>query len=354
MHVALIASARHPIRRPFMGGLESHTYHHARALRARGHRVTVFAGGGDDDLEVDDVLADAHRFGFSDAAMDDVSAMSLAFLAEHHAYLSLMRALAVRDDIDVVHNESLHYLPIAMAPDLPSPVVTTLHTPPTPWLESAFATLPDPDRVRVVSVSDTNAAAWHLATPIEVVPNGIPLEEWPFVAEPASDRAVWMGRIVPEKGPELAIDACRALGMDLVLAGPVADPDFHAAEVVPRLGDGITHVGHLANPELAELVGTSRVLLATPRWDEPYGLVVAEALATGTPVAALDRGAVPELLTARTGVVAASEDPEDLAAAVVAAGRLDRADARAWAEQHASIDVMVDRYEAIYRDLAAA
>ncbi len=354
MHIAMIASARHPIRRPFMGGLESHTFHHARALRERGHRVTVFAGGGDDtEFDLDPVLAAAARFGFSSPAMADVSAMSLAFMAEHHAYLSLMRSLARRDDVDVVHNESLHYLPIAMAPDLPSPVLTTLHTPPTPWLESAFATLPDPDMVRVVSVSATNAAAWDLPTSIDVVPNGVPLDEWPFVASPRYDRAVWMGRLVPEKGPELAIDACRALGMELVLAGPVSDVGHWREVVRPRLGGGITYVGHLANPELARLVGDSRVLVATPRWDEPYGLVVAEALATGTPVAALGRGAIPELLTPTTGVVATSEDPADLAAAIAAAARLDRSAARAWAEEHASITSMVDGYERIYDQLVA-
>lgn len=349
MHIAMIASSRHPIQRPFMGGLESHTFHHARTLRARGHEVTVFGGGGNDpEVLVDPALADARRFGFSDPAMADVSAMSLAFMAEHHAYLALMRSLAGRDDVDVVHNASLHYLPVAMAPDLPTPVLTTLHTPPTPWLESAFAVLPDPTRVRVVSVSRSNAAAWHLRVPIDVVPNGIPLEEWPYVPLPATDRAIWMGRIVPEKGPEIAIDACRALGLDLVLAGPITDPDFHHEVVAPRLGEGVEYVGHLATPELAALVGNARVLVATPRWDEPYGLVVAEALATGTPVAALPRGAIPDLLTPRTGVLARSEDPTDVAAAVRAALDLDRAACHRWAVEHASVEVMVDRYEQVY------
>lgn len=351
MHIAMIASAKHPIQRPFMGGLESHTFHHARELQDRGHRVTVFAAGGDDPaLTVDPVLAEANGFSFSDLAMGDPSAMSRDFMAEHHAYLTLLRRLVDRHDIDVVHNASLHYLPIAMSPSLPAPMLTTLHTPPTPWIESAFAAMRDTGG-RVVSVSRANAAAWRIGRPIEVVPNGIALGEWPFVSDPAHDRAVWMGRLVPEKGPELAIDACRLLGLDLVLAGPVADPSHYDTVVRPRLGAGIDHVGHLSNPELADLVGNSRVLVATPRWDEPYGLVVAEALACGTPVAALGRGAIPDLLTPLTGALSATERSADLAAAITTARRLDRRAGRRWAEQHASVAAMVDAYERVYREM---
>lgn len=139
LRLALIASARFPIRQPFAGGLEAHTWILARELRQRGHDVTLFAGAGSDPaLGVRELSLSG--LAVSAAARADVSMSPQLWLAEHHAYLELMLYLAQSgtDGFDVVHNNSLHYLPVAMAAALSGPMVTTLHTPPTPWLESAI------------------------------------------------------------------------------------------------------------------------------------------------------------------------------------------------------------------------
>ncbi|WP_168219566.1 glycosyltransferase [Kitasatospora sp. MMS16-BH015] len=164
---------------------------------------------------------------------------------------------------------------------------------------------------------------------------------------------MWSGRIVPEKGPHLALDAARAAGRGLLLAGPVGDRGYFERSVRPRLGGGARYLGHLPQRALAHLVGLASATLVTPCWDEPYGLVVAESLASGTPVCAFARGALPELLTPACGRLVPAGETAALGEAVEATTRLSRAEARRRAERHCSVDTMVDRYERLYAELTA-
>nr|WP_211176863.1 glycosyltransferase [Pseudonocardia acidicola] len=352
MRIALIASARHPIRQPFPGGLEAHTWQLARQLHSRGHQVQVFGGPGSDaSLGVRELPV---RVPISDHARRDVSMPPESFLSEHHAYLALMLELADDGDrYDVVHNNSLHYLPVAMAPSLAMPLVTTLHTPPTPWLESAVQARPGSSSpVRFAAVSRYTAAQWSGSVPgATVVRNGVDTAFW--TPGPGGGSPVWSGRLVPEKGTEHAVRAARRAGTGLRLAGPISDPAYFRERIEPLLGDDIHYVGHLDHAELVELVGSASVAVVSPCWDEPYGLVVAEALACGTPVAGYARGALPELLDDSCGVLAAPGDVGGLAAAIVRAARLHRAAARRRAERVCSVEAMVLGYERLYRDLVA-
>ncbi len=153
---------------------------------------------------------------------------------------------------------------------------------------------------------------------------------------------------MPEKAPHLAIDAARRAGMPLLLAGPVLDAAYVDREVRPRLGDDVRHVGHLDQQALCALVGSASVAVVTPDWEEPYGLVAAEAMACGTPVAALDRGAMREVVVEGGGVLADPRDPAALAAAMLAAARLDRDRVRRTAVERCSLERMVDAYELVY------
>ena len=350
LRVALIASARFPIREPFAGGLEAHTWALARGLRRQGHDVTVFAGPGcDPELGVHEFST--ARLRISDAARADVSMPPQAWLDEHHAYLQLLLELAERGraNFDVVHNNSLHHLPVAMARAVPVPMVSTLHTPPTPWLESAVQAAPTP--VIFTAVSKHTSRAWrHLLPVIRVIRNGVDLDRWP----PGSGGgpALWLGRLVPEKGPELAIRAARLAGWPLDLVGPIADPGYYASEVEPLLGGDVRYRGHLTHDEIAVMLGRASVCLVTPRWDEPYCLAAAESLACGTPVCGFARGALPELLDARCAVLVKPDDVQALSDGLLIAARLSRAAARAHAAARCSQDQMIARYEALYREVA--
>lgn len=348
LRICLIASSRFPVREPFAGGLEALTHVLARELVRRGHAVSLFAAPGSDpalpvtELRVPELAVSA-------GARADVGAPPEVWMAEHHAYLGLMLDLARTgaERFDVVHNNSLHHLPVAMADALEVPVVTTLHTPPIPWLESAVAL--SPAASAFTAVSRFTSRAWAHAVTSTPIHNGVDTTRW--VPGPGGGPAVWTGRLVAEKAPHEAIEAARLAGLPLVLAGPVLDQCYFDAEIAPRLGPDVVHVGHLDHRALARLLGRASVALVTPDWDEPYGLVAAEAMACGTPVAAYSRGALPEIITAATGSLATPGDTADLARAIRHAQRCDRAAVRAHAVAHCSLTRMVDDYERFYGEL---
>lgn len=352
MRVGIVASARHPIREPYAGGLERHTHALATGLRARGHDVTIFASGDSDPrMHVEPVCARANGLDLSAAAQQDPSMLSRRFMEEHHAYLTLMLRLAGRTNLDVLQNSSLHHLPVAMADTVPMPMVTTLHTPPTPWIESAVAASPETSTGAFVAVSDHTAASWTHVPVSRVIANGIAVHEWPFSADADPDLAVWTGRIVPEKGTHLAIEAAHLAGMRIAVAGP-ADPRYLHAEVLPRMEPDDVLLGHLGHADLAAAVGTAAVQLVTPCWDEPFGLIVPEALACGTPVAAFDRGAMGEIIDPACGRLAPADDVEALAEAARDAAALERRDCRSHVEDHFAIGPMVEQYEQFYAELS--
>jgi glycosyltransferase involved in cell wall biosynthesis len=273
------------------------------------------------------------------------------FMADHHAYLTLMLQLATsaRDDFDIIHNHSLHYLPVAMAPMLSTPMLTTVHTPPTPWLESAIDASGGVG-TQFAAVSRHTAAAWRDAIKhISVVPNGIDTRRWPL--GPGGGPLLWFGRITAEKAPHLAIAAARRASMPLVLAGPVSDPRYFAERVAPHLGDDIRYAGHLEQNRLARLVGEASVALVTPMWDEPYGLVVAEAMCCGTPVVAFARGGIPELVSAQAGLLVAPGDVLGMADAIPDAAQLPRTQVRHHGLAHCSSEAMVRAYLDLYHQL---
>lgn len=373
LSIAVVGPARFPVAEPFAGGLEAHTHALVSGLQRRGHRVTLYAAPGSDPrLRPVDLAVDA--FASSPAARADVGAPPEQWMREHHAYLDLMLALGGQrgprgrqgglpsglpggpdTSYDVVHDNSLHHLPVAMAGTLPMPVLTTLHTPPVPWLESA-AVLRGAAHP-FVTVSTAMATAWRHVLDSRVVPNGVDTTQWR--AGPGGTRAVWSGRLVPEKAPHEAVLAAHRAGMAIDLAGPILDRAYFDRHLRPLLGSRARYLGHLGQRSLRHLVGRARVVLVTPAWDEPFGLVAAEALACGTPVAAYDRGALREIVTPDVGSLATAGDVDGLAAALHRAARVDRGAARDRAQRFFSLDAMLDGYEHLYarvtsRDLVVA
>ena len=347
MKIAVIAHLKFPIGQPYLGGLEMHTHHLAGALRRRGHRVTLFAAAGSDPALVPDPVCPPT----GDALGDPVAWERIA-RAEHEAYARIMEAVA-RGGFDVVHNNSLHELPLQASNDLPMPMTTALHTPPFESL-AAGVRAARPGMI-FAAVSPSLAQEWRELVPdARVIGNGIDLSTFAF--SPAADPAgyvFWSGRIVPEKGTHLAIDAARRAGFPLRFAGPRPNPRYFEEWIAPRLGEGVEYVGHLSHAELARQLGGARAAIVSPRWEEPFGLVVAEALACGTPVAAFARGAIPDIVDRHSGALARADDSDDLAWAITRAVALDRRACRNRAETLYDAEVMTDGYEDLYREVLA-
>ena len=357
LRVLVVAPERHPLRQPHAGGLEAVVWNRVRWLRSRGHHVELCAAGGSDFLDADiDLHLPSPRWHRARDASD-------TDFPEGHRRLMTDAFARVRDRldapetrVDVVDNHSLHGDPILWSREIGVPVVTTLHTPPLADMVIASNALDGSSPHRFLAVSQYTARAWS-AEGVEafVFTNGVDTAQWSLGS--GGGDWVWFGRIVPEKAPHLAIDAARRAGARLKLAGRVGDAAYFDREVRPRLGRGIDYVGALRQPELAALVGASSVALVTPVWSEPFGLVMAEALMTGTPVAAFDSGGTSEVLAGIPGTaVVPSADTEALARAatnLVAQSRsgLRRRDVRDAASARHSLD---HRHREIERVLTVA
>ena len=352
MKIAIIAHMKYPISQPYHGGLEMHTHILTEELINRGHDVTLYA------LEDSDPRFTIYQPTLNGVTMDKGNDLfdsepgyNREFVNLFHSYMEVMMHIQ-RGDYDIVHNNSLHFLPLSMAHTLPCPMVTALHTPPFPSLQSGAILAKPYLGNQFVSVSAHLSEVWSdYVQHARVVHNGIRIADWTFSEQAQPKTAVWFGRFCPEKGPEYAIAAARKAGYHLKMAGSVYDQGYFDEEIAPLLGDDVELVGHLNHRQLSDLIGNAEVGLFTSTWDEPFGLVLPEMLACGTPIVAFDSGAAPEVITARCGVIVNKYDTDAMAAAMPLAGTLSRLDCRQRAVEHFPISSMIDGYERIYHRL---
>lgn len=348
LKIAFIAPARFPIREPFAGGLEAFCHTMVQALRREGHSVDFYAARGSDGNCPDFVLPGVN-WGDTSELATDTGYPEGEREREDRAFVELRNVL-VRRGYDVVHNNSLSpfMFPSPHSPS-PLPMVTTLHTPRIDELHDVICRAGDAAGA-FAAVSHATAADWTTYRPVEVIPNGVNVSTW--TPGRGGIAAVWFGRLVPEKGPHLAIDACRLLGLPLVLAGRKGDHTYFQEEIAPRLnGESIRWLGELSHAELRTLVGSCAVTVVTPRWEEPFGLVAFESMACGTPVAAFARGGLGELLSNAPAALAKPDDVVSLASAIHAALHIKRATVREWVVDNHSLTQTARRYTELYREV---
>jgi glycosyltransferase involved in cell wall biosynthesis len=257
----------------------------------------------------------------------------------------------------VVHNHAFDAPAVTLATRARAPVVHTLHLPPDAAVADALrhAARRDPAPT-VACVSARHASAWRRAIPVDaILPPHIPtrLIRW---SATAGDNAVFAGRLSPEKGAAEAIEIALAAGIRIDVYGDSYEPDYAREQIDPRRADpGVfVHPGVARTTLWAAMAGAA-VVLCPARWDEPFGMVAAEAQACGTPVVAFRRGALDEVIEdGVTGLIVAPDDIQAAAEAAVRTAGLSRRDCRQHAECHLDLELTLGAHEQLYRRVVGA
>jgi glycosyltransferase involved in cell wall biosynthesis len=325
------------------GGTERIVHGLVTELHRRGHEVTTFASG-------DSVVPGRHIPTVPEALRP------LGYAGDSLPYmqLTLHEVLAHAAEFDIIHSH-LEWASLLLARVSPVPVVTTFHGRlDLPWADALMRHPPG----GLVAISE-NQAGTHPDVPwAAIVHNGLRLEDLPFGAA-RSDALCFVGRVVPEKGIVEAIEIAVASDRPLRIAakaGPTAvERDYFENVFRPAVkaaGSLVEYLGELDQPDRDELFAKSYASLMPGSWPEPFGLVLIESLACGTPVIARRIGALPEIL--RDGVDGFfGDDVAAMAFKVDRVADLDRQAIRESVIARFSVEQMTDRYEAVYRDMLA-
>jgi glycosyltransferase involved in cell wall biosynthesis len=336
LRIALVAPVATTVPPPRSGSIEEMTALLADGLVARGHAVTLFA------VARSATRAELHAtfdLGYRDHAPE--------WPWELLELFNLSSALRAAPAFDVVHCQAEAY-PMSLAFEglVETPLLHAVHYSPAPAEVALWRRWPG---ARFVAITADHAR--HLAglEVVATIPHGLDLRRFAYRAAP-DDYLLFLGRFTEGKGVVEAIDIARRAGLTLRLAAQAND--YYRTSVAPLVdGRQIVYVGEVGHDEKVALLGGARALLYPVRDGEPFGLVLAEAMACGTPVAAFDAGAVGELVDdGVTGGVFATA--EALVAGLPRVFALDRAMVRTRAVERFSVDRMVDAYVDVYRRLA--
>jgi glycosyltransferase involved in cell wall biosynthesis len=356
MNIAIIAPIVSPILEPQRGGSQVFVADLAHGLTGRGHRVHVYAASGSDvpgaeviDTGIDHEALQATLYRASEDAAATSAAAERAFSGIYDA---------VREHpYDVVHNHAFDAPAVTLATAVRVPVAHTLHLPRDAAVADALRQAVRGDRPPTVAcVSSFQANEWRQIVPVDaILPPQIPTSSISWSSTPG-DGAIYAGRLSPEKGAAEAIEIARAAGIPIDVYGDSYDPAYVRGQIDPRRADPnvSVHPG-VARAALWDAMAGAAVVLCPARWDEPFGMVAAEAQACGTPVVAFRRGALAEVVVdGVTGLLVAPDDIEAAAHAVMRTAELSRAECRRHAESELDLELSVDAHETLYRQLADA
>lgn len=341
MRIAQLAPTYERVPPAAYGGTEHIVHLLTEELVRRGHDVTLFAtGDSETSARLRSVTPQPVRYGdWSDGL-------------RHAEYLQLANAQACfleasAGAFDIVHNHA-GVEGLVLAASSRTPVLTTNHNPFVAQVQSIWDAYPWVHN----ALSLASAATFPSRGALPPIHHGIDIDSFPF-GERSEGYLLFLGRFSPEKGAVRAIAAARSAGRPLVLAGKVdsADADHFTAEIEPHVDDDqVRYVGEADFAAKRRLLAGADALLFPIEWDEPFGLVMIEALASGTPVIGLRRASVPEVVEdGLTGFVV--DDIDSMVTAIGRLGEIDRHVCRQRAERRFNVGRMVDDYEHHYESV---
>ncbi|MBL6613062.1 MAG: glycosyltransferase family 4 protein [Reyranella sp.] len=340
MKIAQVAPLAERCPPRLYGGTERIVSYLTEELMRQGHDVTLFASG--------DSRTAAKLVRCSDMAL------RLNPAVKDHMPYHLVMVDEVRrraDDFDVIHfHVDLLHCPLVR--DFADRTLTTLHGRlDLPDLKPFYAAFPE---IPLVSISDRQRRPMPAVNWAVTIPHGLPRDLLPFSPRPKGDYLAFLGRISPEKRPDRAIDIAARAGLPLKIAAKVdkVDRTYWDMAIAPLIArhDNVQFIGEINDAEKASFLGNARALLFPIDWPEPFGLVMIEAMACGTPVIAWNCGSVPEVVDdGVTGFIV--DDETEAVKAVQRIAMVDRARVRSVFERRFTVERMAADYVSVYRRL---
>ena len=340
MRIAILSPPWFPVPPTGYGGIEWIVSLLADGLTEDGHEVTLFASG--------DSRTKAMLSAVFEHAPSELIGRSLPEL--RHVLACLERA----DEFDVI-NDHTGPLGAALGALVETPVVHTVHGPLTGEYGKLYESLARvAPSVGLVSLSDNQRKPLPGLNWVATCHNALDLDAYPAHRE-RGEYLLFLGRMSADKGCHRAVEVAKEAGVPLRIAGKMREPrerEYFEAYVAPHLGDGIEYLGETSHGKKVALLQKARATLFPIEWEEPFGLVMIESMACGTPVIATRWGAVPEVIEeGRSGVVV--DDYREMAAALADADELDPLECRRSVEERFSAERMVEDYVAAYTAVLA-
>ncbi len=355
MKIAQIAPPWLPVPPKNYGGTEVVIYNLVEELVAQGHDVTLFAPG--------DAKTSAKLVSFFPKSLVE---SGVPWQSHFKAYYHLHKALEYAQEFDIVHTHlssasDLYIFPLTA--HLATPHVTTLHSRfpfdrVHTWTGDAdYLYMEWAPYIPIVAISESaRAEVVHKLNFVGVVPNGLPIGQFRPTGRKRGNFFVWLGRFVPDKGVHLAVEAAKKAHVQLVLAGTIdrythESTQYFQQVIKPLIDDEqIKYIGPVNMKEKISLLSRARGFLNPIEWEEPFGMVMIEAMALGCPVISFSRGAAPELIVhGKTGFLVQNVD--EMVEYMPHIDEIDRNATRRYVEENFSARVMTRKYSEIYEKL---
>lgn len=349
MKIAIVGAIDSPISENSYGGTEIWAYNLAEELVKKGYQVSLFAGEGS-KFSGDSIIV-SKKTDIFDKKIEQISKVRFAL----YSINEMVEVVKREADFDIIHISAFNYqYSLPFVKFFKKPVIITLHS---PYLEKddseiIFKKFSEPT---YIFISKNYADRLYKPEKYEIIYHGVNIKKFKY-SKDSEDFLFWFNRISPEKGAEIAIEVAQESRQKLIIAGPIQNRDYFNNIIKSKIDDGIKFLGPLNFEAKNKYYQKAKVLLMPIKWEEPFGLVMVEAMACGTPVIAFNRGSVAEIVKdGETGFVCPAGDIKAMIKAVRRIYEMPedeyqkmRENCRKHVEENFTLEKMVENYEKVY------